>query len=99
MAFQARNNNVILLLDDKEERVTAGGIVLSQAHAAPPDFGKVVSKGEGRYTLQGELIPILCEEGDVVYFDKMPPTKGITLEGVEYVLVDGDSILAIKEKA
>ncbi len=98
MPFQAQNNKVIILLDDKEEKATPGGVILPTPFQAPPSFGVVVSAGPGKYDSHGAFIENPVKQGDTVYYSK-PHANGIMLEDVEYIIVDADNVLAIKEPA
>ena len=95
MDFQARNNFVVLLLDDRGELESPGGVVLPVFRRIPPDFGEVVSVGEGKW-YGTKLIPIPLEVGQIVYFDKLV-AHGIMIDDIEYVYLDASGVLAIKE--
>ena len=75
---------------------TAGGIVLPDSAKERPQEGKVISVGPGRVLDSGERTKIDLKEGDTVIYSKYGGTE-IKLEGVEYLILDETSILAVKE--
>jgi chaperonin GroES len=74
---------------------TAGGIVLPDSAKERPQEGKVVAVGPGRVLDSGERSKIDLNEGDVVIYSKYGGTE-VKLEGVEYLILDESSILAVK---
>lgn len=75
---------------------TAGGIVLPDSAKERPQEGTVISVGPGRVLDSGERSKIELKEGDVVVYSKYGGTE-IKSEGVEYLILDESSILAVKE--
>jgi chaperonin GroES len=74
---------------------TAGGIVLPDTAKERPQEGKVISVGPGRVLDNGERSKIDLKEGDVVIYSKYGGTE-IKDAGVEYLILDESSILAVK---
>jgi len=56
----------------------------------------VIAVGEGRLTLNGDLIPIPLEEGDIVLFSKYG-AEDVQLDGKDFLLLRYDEI-KLKEK-
>ena len=62
---------VVKQKEDKNDNVTEGCIIL-------PDTvdqgrlleGEVVAVGEGMYSANGTLIPVICEVGDTILYNK-----------------------------
>jgi len=75
---------------------TAGGIVLPDSAKERPQEGTVISVGPGRVLDSGERSKIELKKGDVVVYSKYGGTE-IKSEGVEYLILDESSILAVKE--
>lgn len=75
---------------------TAGGIVLPDSAKERPQEGKVIAVGPGRVLDSGEKTKVGVEEGDVVIYSKYGGTE-VKLDGVEYLILDESSILAIKK--
>jgi chaperonin GroES len=75
---------------------TAGGIVLPDTAKERPQEGTVIAVGPGRVLDSGERAKLTVDEGDTVIFSKYGGTE-IKLDGVEYLILDESSILAIKK--
>lgn len=86
----------VVVKPGEEEETTAGGIVLPDTAKKKPQEGEVVAVGAGRLLDNGERQPPEVKLGDTVVYSKYGGTE-ITLSGVDYVILDEDSILAIKE--
>ena len=80
-----------------EEEVTSGGIVLPDTAKKKSQEGEVVAVGSGRLLDNGERAPMQVKVGDTVIYSKYGGTE-VTLSGVDYVILDEDSILAVKAK-
>ena len=78
-----------------EER-TAGGILLPDTARKKPQEGKVLAIGSGRVTKKGTRIPIAVKVGDTVIYSKWSGTE-VKVDGEDLILVEEDSILAVRE--
>ena len=70
---------------------TESGLVISGANNDMVAKGNVVSVGEGKFTIAGEIIPVPVKECDVVYYYKSTAVK---VPGTKLMLLDADQILA-----
>ena len=86
----------VLVQPSTGKETTAGGIVLPDTAKERPQEGTVISVGPGRTLDSGEKVKVAVEEGDTVIYSKYGGTE-IKLEGVEYLILDESSILAIKK--
>jgi len=86
----------VLVKPNTSDEKTAGGIVLPDSAKERPQEGTVVSVGSGRVLDNGQKVEIGVKEGDVVIYSKYGGTE-IKIEGVEHLILDESSILAIKE--
>lgn len=86
----------VLVKPNTSEEKTAGGIVLPDSAKERPQEGTVVSVGSGRVLDNGQKVEIGVKAGDVVIYSKYGGTE-IKIEGVEHLILDESSILAIKE--
>jgi chaperonin GroES len=77
-------DHVVLTLE-KEERTTKSGIILTSEEKDKPAIGKVLSTG---------VDVVGLKEGDRVIYQTYSGTK-VTLEGVEYLVIQAKNILAI----
>lgn len=86
---------LIEALRELKHNKTAGGIMIPETVSKErPEQGKVVAVGEGRRTEEGKLIAPKVKVGDVVLFSKYGPDE-IKIDGVEYLIVKEENILAI----
>jgi chaperonin GroES len=79
-------DHVVLTLE-KEERTTKSGIILTSEEKDKPAIGKVLATGVDVTGL---------EEGDRVIYQTYSGTK-VTLEDVQYLVIQAKNILAIIE--
>lgn len=86
----------VLVQPNTSNETTAGGIVLPDTAKERPQEGKVIAVGPGRITDSGEKVKIGVKEGDVVIYSKYGGTE-VKSDGVEYLILDESSLLAVKE--
>jgi len=95
MALRPLRDKVVVKPSDEEEK-SAGGIFLPDTAKKKPQEGKVISVVTGRVLDDGTVKPLSVQVGDTVVYSKYGGTE-VTLEGVDYVLLDEDQIYAIVE--
>ncbi len=86
----------VLVQPNTSTETTAGGIVLPDTAKERPQEGKVVAVGPGRTLDSGEKVKVSVSEGDTVIYSKYGGTE-IKDGGVEYLILDESSLLAVKE--
>ena len=87
---------VVKSLENSEENVTDGGILL-------PDTvqdgglleGKVVAVGEGMYSANGTLIPVVVSEGDTILYSKHAAKQDHTIDGENYIIMSINEVMSI----
>jgi chaperonin GroES len=89
-------DRVILKRIEKEDQKTAGGIVLPDSAKEKPTECEVVAVGPGKLD-DGKRITPDVKVGDKVIIAKWGGTE-IKIEGIEYVIVNEDDIMAKLEK-
>ncbi|MHB9134569.1 MAG: co-chaperone GroES [Armatimonadota bacterium] len=77
-----------------EKEMTAGGIYVPDTAKKKSTEGEIVAVGRGKY-VEGKLVEPEVKVGDVVIYSKYGGTE-VTIEDVDYVILDEDSILAVK---
>jgi chaperonin GroES len=88
----------VLIKPLSEKDVTASGIVLpDSANKEKPIEGEVIAVGTGKRMDNGTIAPITVKVGDKVLFTKYAPDE-VEVDGVEYLVIDEDKILAIVTK-
>lgn len=76
------------------EEVTSGGIIIPDTAKEKPQKGEVIAVGPGKISDKGDKIKMTVDEGDQVLFNKYAGTS-IEIDGVEYMVMREDDILAI----
>jgi len=80
----------------EEEDTSPGGIILPDTAKKKPQEGIVVAVGPGKVLEDGSRGEMAVKKGDRVIYAKYGGTE-VTVDGKEYVILDQDSIYAIKE--
>lgn len=86
----------VVVKPTEEEEKTSGGIILPDSAKKKPSEGEVVAVGTGRVLDDGSRAPISVKVGDCVIYSKYGGNE-VTVDGTDYVILDEDSIYAIKE--
>jgi len=86
----------VIVKPKAEEEKTSGGIILPDTAKEKPHEGTVIAVGPGEVLENGERKPMNVKEGDNVIYSKYGGTE-VTVEGVEYIILDQSSIYAIRE--
>ena len=85
----------VIVKPKAEEEKTSGGIILPDTAKEKPQEGTVIAVGPGKVLESGERKPMSVKEGDTVIYSKYGGTE-VTVGGEEYIILDEDSILAVK---
>ncbi|HOF86851.1 MAG TPA: co-chaperone GroES [Armatimonadota bacterium] len=85
----------IIVKPKEAEEKTAGGIYVPDTAKKKSTEGEVVAVGRGKH-VDGKLVEPEVQVGDVVVYSKYGGTE-VTISDVDYVILDEDSILAIKQ--
>lgn len=96
MNFKPKHNHVIIEpVEITQQKI--GKFQIPDTNNEVPRTGKVLAVGVGTHTISGELIPIQCTVGEIVYYPAFGGQK-ISLEGKDYVIMkDQDVLTAIEE--
>ena len=84
----------VIIKQDEAESTTASGLFLATEAKEKPQTGTVLAVGEGRYDINGNLMPVPVKEGDKVIYGKFGGTE-ITVDGEEYLILRADDIYAV----
>ena len=79
------------------EKKTAGGIIVPVNTQPEIIEFIVIACGEGKLMADGAIVPLKVKVGDKVIASKHNVGTNYNFEGVEYKILDEDSILAIIE--
>ena len=88
------NDRVVLKMTEAEE-TTKSGIILSSGSKEKPQIAEVIAVGPGG-EVGGKKITMQVKKGDKVVINKYSGTE-VKYEGVDYIIVRQDDILAIAE--
>ncbi|MCE5199479.1 MAG: co-chaperone GroES [Armatimonadota bacterium] len=78
------------------EEKSPGGIILPDTAKKKPQEGVVVAVGPGKVLEDGSRGEMYVKQGDKVVYAKYGGTE-VSIEGKDYMILDQDSIYAIKE--
>jgi len=80
----------------EEEEKSAGGIILPDTAKKKPQEGVVIAVGPGKVLDDGSRGAMAVKKGDKVIYAKYGGTE-VTVDGKDYMILDQESIYAIKE--
>jgi chaperonin GroES len=81
-------------LDEGEQHV--GGIIIPGSAKQTPQRGTVIAAGNGKPNDDGERVSLDVKADDTILFGKYSGQE-ITLDGVEYLIMKEDEVLAAIE--
>jgi chaperonin GroES len=85
----------VLIAKTAEDEKTEGGIIIPDTvDKERSQEGKVVAVGSGKILDDGSIKPLDVKKGDKVVFGKYGGAE-IGIEGVEYIILREDEILAV----
>ena len=101
MRLKPVNDKIVVKpMEEEEIKTTDSGIIL-------PDTvqdgglleGKVVAVGEGMYSANGTLIPVVVSEGDTILYGKHAAKQEHSIDGEDYIIMSINEVMSIvKEK-
>jgi len=94
MNIRPLGDKVVVKAQTQEER-TAGGIVLPDTAKEKPQQGSVIAVGPGRVLDDGSRAKMPVKKGDTVIYSKYGGNE-IKLNGEEYLILDQESIYAVR---
>ena len=85
---------IVQRLEESEQR--SGAIIIPDSAREKPQQGKVLAAGLGKSNKDGKRVPLDVKAGDTILFGKFSGQE-IKLDGVEYLIMKEDDVLAIHE--
>ena len=82
---------------NKEERTESGIILPDTAQNGALMEGEVVAIGEGMYSANGTLIPVVVDVGDTILYNKNAMKAEHTIDGETYILMSVNEVMSIVE--
>lgn len=84
----------VLLKRVEEDEQVRGGIIIPDSAKEKSQEAEVVALGTGKKDDNGKVIPFNVKKGDKVLLPQYGGTT-VKIDGIEYILVEEDSILGI----
>jgi chaperonin GroES len=78
-------------IEEGEQKV--GGIIIPDSAKEKPQRGTVIAAGNGKFNDDGERVALDVKVGDTILFGKYSGQE-IKFEGVEYLIMKEDDVLA-----
>tara|TARA_Y100001963_G_scaffold100531_1_gene138357 strand:- start:377 stop:682 length:306 start_codon:yes stop_codon:yes gene_type:complete len=99
MRLKPVNDKIVVKpINEKEDNITEGGIILPDTvQDGALVEGKVVAVGEGMYSANGTLIPVICEVDDTILYNKNAHKAEHTIDGETYILMSVNEVMSIVE--
>ena len=97
MRLKPVNDKIVVKESEKNnEEKTAGGIILPDTvQDGALVEGKVVAIGEGMYSANGTLIPVVVDVGDTILYNKNAMKAEHTIDGETYILMSVNEVMSI----
>ena len=96
MNLKPVNDKIVVKKISKQEEVTEGGILLPDTVDQGKLLeGEVVSVGQGMYSANGTLIPVICDVGDKILYNKHAQVHDYD---DDHVIMSVNEVLSIVEE-
>ena len=97
MRLKPVNDKIVVKPNEKkQEEMTAGGIILPDTvQDGGLDEGKVVAVGEGMYSANGTLIPVVVSEGDTILYSKHAAKSEYSIDSTDYIIMSINEVMSI----
>ena len=97
MRLKPVNDKIVVKPSEKnKEEKTASGIILPDTvQDGTLIEGKVVAVGEGMYSANGTLIPVVVDVGDTILYNKNAHKSEHTIDGEDYILMSINEVMSI----
>ena len=95
MKINPQSDRIIVRRLDADSK-SKGGLHIPEVGKEKPTQATVVAVGPGRTTPEGKVVEPRVKAGDRVLFGKYSGNE-VTLDGVEYLIIREDDVLAVLE--
>ncbi len=96
MRLKPVNDKIVVKPIDNKEEMTAGGILLPDTvQDGALVEGEVVAVGDGMYSASGTLIPVICDVGDTILYNKNAMKAEHTIDGETFILMSVNEVMSI----
>ena len=83
---------------NKEEKTESGIILPDTAQNGALVEGKVVAVGEGMWSANAKLIPVICDVGDTILYNKNAHKSEHTIDDETYIIMSVNEVMSIVEE-
>ena len=91
--FRPLYDRVLVKRVEAESR-TSSGLYLPESAKEKPQQAEIVAVGTGRIGKDGETIPLVVEQGQIVLFGKYAGDE-VKIDGVDHIILREEDILSI----
>jgi len=97
MRLKPVNDKIVVKESEKnqEERTESGIILPDTVQDGGLVEGKVVATGDGMYSASGTLIPVICDVGDTILYNKNAQKVEHKIDGETYILMSVNEVMSI----
>ena len=96
MRLKPVNDKIVVKPIENKEEKTVGGIILPDTvQDGTLVEGKVVAVGDGMYSASGTLIPVICDVGDTILYNKNAHKAEHKIDGEEYIIMSVNEVMSI----
>ena len=96
MRLKPVNDKIVVKPIENKEEKTVGGIILPDTvQDGTLVEGKVVAVGDGMYSASGTLIPVICDVGDTILYNKNAMKSEHKIDGETYILMSVNEVMSI----
>ena len=96
MRLKPVNDKIVVKPNENKEEMTSGGIILPDTvQDGALIEGKVVAVGDGMYSARGTLIPVICDVGDTILYNKNAMKAEHKIDGETYILMSVNEVMSI----
>jgi chaperonin GroES len=97
MRLKPVNDKIVVKPNEKnDEEVTESGIILPDTvQDGALVEGEVVAIGDGMYSANGTLIPVVVDVGNTILYNKNAHKSEHTIDGETYILMSVNEVMSI----
>ena len=98
MRLKPVNDKIVVKPIENKEEMTSGGIILPDTvQDGALVEGEGVAVGDGMYSANGTLIPLVVSDGDTILYNKNAHKSEHKIDGETYILMSVNEVLSIVE--
>ena len=89
-------DNLVIEPNEQETTLPSGIVIPDTASKEKPQRGTVIAVGPGKRDENGDSVKMMVKNGDDILFKKWGGTE-IKVDGVDYLIIKEEDVLAIYE--